>query len=178
MPMVAHCVHAKDGGEGKFGVLGIFYEVGSTADTFLAQFEDSLPMPPNTPSRRLSGAVATSSFTGPIDLDGIYRGLSLRQYWSYNGSLTTPPCSEVVDWHILMGRKKVTQEQLEKFRAAVGWASVGGNFRSPQPLNGRRIAGCAGSTYIEFVDAAHGRRVSLAVLVSWALTLAAAWGPH
>jgi carbonic anhydrase len=43
--MELHCVHVDDGAPGdgpKYGVLGIFYEVG-TASTFLSQFEDQLP---------------------------------------------------------------------------------------------------------------------------------------
>ena len=35
------------------------------------------------------------------------------------------------------------QNQLNKFKAAIGWQSAGGNFRPPQPVNHRLVSGCA-----------------------------------
>ena len=36
------------------------------------------------------------------------------------GSLTTPPCSEGVNWYVLKGRLSVSAEQVEQFARVVG----------------------------------------------------------
>jgi len=147
--MVAHCVHVKKakGREMRFGVLAIFYKVGKEVDPFLASFENQLPDRP-TPStsakshRRLSGKKEVANFTGPIDFNLAFNGLDLSHYWTYPGSLTTPPCTEAVDWYPLMQRKVMSKEQYNKFKVAIGWGEEGGNFRPPQLLHGRQIVGC------------------------------------
>jgi carbonic anhydrase len=62
-----------------------------------------------------------------------------RTYHRYQGSLTTPPCSEGVNWVVMNDPIEVSAEQIEKFSAIVGK-----NARPVQPLNGRRpLAGRA-----------------------------------
>jgi len=41
-----------------------------------------------------------------------------------------------------MDIKTVTASQLSLMKAAMGWTAAGGNFRPPQPLNGRTVFGC------------------------------------
>jgi len=164
-----HCVHQESshGNVPRYGVLGIFFELGA-ANSFLARFEDALPThtvalagrrlaepqsgadlfgnpvvdDENMDARRLAGANNVSSFTGPIDFKEVLTGLDLTRYWNYDGSFTTPPCTEAVDWYVLMSRATVSQAQLDKFRSAMGWQQAGGNFRSAQPLSGRTVYGC------------------------------------
>jgi len=143
MDMVAHCVHEQTAGpvgsmtSPRFGVFGVFFEVSSTdSDSFLAQFEDHLPA---TPSGTAADMV-TSSFAGPMDFSQLFGSTPVTQYYSYNGSLTTPPCSEVVDWYVMMHPRKMSEAQLRKFQAAIGIQV--GNYRPPQELNGRVIEGC------------------------------------
>uniref|UniRef100_K7FYC4 Carbonic anhydrase n=1 Tax=Pelodiscus sinensis TaxID=13735 RepID=K7FYC4_PELSI len=66
-------------------------------------------------------------------------------YWTYPGSLTTPPLHESVTWIVLKEPVKVSKKQLEKFRTLL-FTSEGdekiqmvNNFRPPQPLKGRII---------------------------------------
>jgi len=49
-----------------------------------------------------------------------------------------------VDFYIMMGRAGMTMAQFNKFKAAIGWdtSQASGNFRPPQPLNGRAVSGC------------------------------------
>jgi carbonic anhydrase len=54
--------------------------------------------------------------------------------WSYDGSLTTPPCSEGVRWAIFNEPIELSKQQLAAFRAAHDH-----NNRPLQPLNGREL---------------------------------------
>lgn len=62
-------------------------------------------------------------------------------FYSYKGSLTTPPCSEVVYWVVFAVPLKINQSQMEVFRALekVGGGLIGSNFRALQDLNGRPV---------------------------------------
>ncbi len=57
-------------------------------------------------------------------------------YYKYEGSLTTPPCTEPVDWFIMLEQGSVSQEQIDQVAALTG----GGNNRPLQPLGDRSIA--------------------------------------
>lgn len=52
----------------------------------------------------------------------------------YGGSLTTPPCSEGVNWFIMIRPIEMSAEQIAEFTAIYD-----GNNRPVQPLNGRTI---------------------------------------
>jgi carbonic anhydrase len=54
-------------------------------------------------------------------------------YWKYYGSLTTPPCAEVVEWMLLMDPVKVNPDAIAQFVK-----TYPGNARPIAPLN-RRI---------------------------------------
>lgn len=55
--------------------------------------------------------------------------------YRYEGSLTTPPCSEGVQWVVMATPIQLSSAQIEAFRRLVH-----GNNRPVQPLNGRQIA--------------------------------------
>jgi len=38
-----------------------------------------------------------------------------RAYYRYEGSLTTPPCSETVDWLVLADRIEVSEADIARF---------------------------------------------------------------
>ena len=56
------------------------------------------------------------------------------QHYRYSGSLTTPPCSEGVQWLVLTKPVKVSEQSLQKFLKIIG-----NNARPVQPLGNRRI---------------------------------------
>lgn len=54
--------------------------------------------------------------------------------YHYSGSLTTPPCTENVEWFILKTHHQASGEQIAKFRKYCQ-----GNNRPLQPLNDREL---------------------------------------
>jgi len=69
-------------------------------------------------------------------------------YYNYLGSLTTPPCNEIVTWIVMQQGVTISPDQLEAFRKGLTDMtypladSYGNNFRPPQPLNGRTVYQC------------------------------------
>ena len=57
-----------------------------------------------------------------------------RNYYTYMGSLTTPPCSEGVLWLVLKTPVQVSREQVGVFGRLYAM-----NARPVQPANGRLI---------------------------------------
>ncbi len=57
-----------------------------------------------------------------------------KSYYYYKGSLTTPPCSEVVNWYILNNPIEASKKQIEKFSTILNK-----NYRPVMPLNDREI---------------------------------------
>ena len=56
-------------------------------------------------------------------------------YFSYVGSLTTPPCSEEVNWIVFRDPIILSLEEVEKLQDNMPV----NNFREEQPLNGRLV---------------------------------------
>ena len=62
-----------------------------------------------------------------------------RRYFAYDGSLTTPPCSEIVEWRVLREPIEMSREQIDAFVAVLHNSCCSRNNRPTQPINGRRI---------------------------------------
>lgn len=50
----------------------------------------------------------------------LFTGLEENGYFSYEGSLTTPPCTTDVRWYIMKTLGCISERQLEKFRSVKG----------------------------------------------------------
>jgi carbonic anhydrase len=57
-----------------------------------------------------------------------------RRYWTYMGSLTTPPCSEGVRWLVMQQPVSISREELRQFSAIYRL-----NSRPLQDAHGRKI---------------------------------------
>jgi len=57
-----------------------------------------------------------------------------RRYYRYQGSLTTPPCSEIVTWLVLKQSVEISRSQIANFLAVIG-----SNARPVQALNQRTL---------------------------------------
>ena len=68
-----------------------------------------------------------------IDLSSLFP--DDKSYYNYNGSLTTPPCSEVVNWYVLKNTITASASQISEFQSILN-----NNYRPIQDLNGRTIS--------------------------------------
>ena len=60
---------------------------------------------------------------------------STSTYYNWSGSLTTPPCTEGVDWNMMKDPIKISSTQLSTFQKLYS-----NNYRPVQALNGRTIS--------------------------------------
>ena len=119
-PMEVHFVHQN--ADGSFAVVGAFCEEGKANDNF-AKIIEHLPNAPGE-SKHVADAKLDLQIHLPKD----------RNAYHYKGSLTTPPCSENVDWLVLRERISMSAEQLKAFSSRLN-----NNNRPTQALNDRKI---------------------------------------
>jgi carbonic anhydrase len=117
-----HFVH-KDA-SGATTVVALLAKRGAE-NAMLAPFFSHLPGRPEEGTREVSGRIDLSALIG-----------NRHAYWAYEGSLTTPPCSEHVHWFVLDEPIEVSAEQI----AGVRTAEHGMTARPVQPLGVRHLA--------------------------------------
>ncbi|WKL55154.1 carbonic anhydrase family protein [Pseudomonas kielensis] len=117
-PLNAHLVHRNTAGE--LAVVALLFEEGAHNPTL----EPILTAMPKS-----AGGTATLDTLNIADLLP-----ATHNTYSYLGSLTTPPCTEGVRWHVLTTAVQISRVQLEAFQALYPM-----NARPVQPLNGRSV---------------------------------------
>ncbi|TNV72442.1 hypothetical protein FGO68_gene3685 [Halteria grandinella] len=66
-------------------------------------------------------------------------GNTKNRFYHYKGSLTNPPCADVVNWILYKKVLPITEEDLTAFKS-IWMKNLGfGNYRDCQPLCGRKI---------------------------------------
>jgi len=98
--MEAHFVHAAE--DGGLAVVGVFMAPGRANATF-NKIVSTMPAEEGAP-------VPADTAIDPKDLLPVRRA-----YYHYEGSLTTPPCSETVDWFVLADRIEVSEADIARF---------------------------------------------------------------
>ena len=119
-PMEAHLVHADEAGN--LAVVAVMFTEGS-ANPSLARAWSYMPGIEGGKQNLPSGVSAEGIL--PAD----------RDYYRFNGSLTTPPCSEGVWWLVMKAPVTVSPDQLEKFVNVMRHP----NNRPIQPPNARPV---------------------------------------
>jgi carbonic anhydrase len=119
-PLEAHLVHADK--DGNLAVVAVLFQEGA-ANALLAKAWPKIPAKAGDKADLPAGLSAAQLL--PAD----------RDYYRFNGSLTTPPCSEGVVWLVMKKPATVSKAQVEQFSKALGSA----NNRPVQPVNARPI---------------------------------------
>lgn len=118
----AHLVHRRGD---EIAVVGVLYRLGSANAAIEAVIE-----------------AAPGLGEGDVRASGLPASEFLPAsggYYAYTGSLTTPPYTEGVAWHVMSEVLEVSGEQVERLAALTGgWT----NSREVQGLNGRGIRIC------------------------------------
>lgn len=118
-PLVAHLVHRNS--QGQLAVVAVLFQIGQENAALKPVFAH-LP----------AHEGGTEGLGAPIDLSALLP--ADRAYYSFTGSLTTPPCSEEVRWHVLRSPVTLSRAQWSAFTALYSM-----NARPVQPLNDRQV---------------------------------------
>jgi len=119
--MELHLVHKNERDE--LAVVGVFMKKGES-NKIIQVLWDNLPT--------------------EIDKENVVSGISVNasgllpddsSYYHYFGSLTTPPCSEGVNWSVMKTPIEVSEAQIEKFKSVMGVATN----RPVLPVNKRFV---------------------------------------
>lgn len=116
-----HFVHKDD--EGNLAVVGALIKEGKTHEAAYRPIIDNL--------------IEETGVERNVDETTVHlEDLLPKQsgYTAYDGSLTTPPCSEEVKWFVLDAPVELSSAQIEKLRKYMGE-----NARPAQDLNGREV---------------------------------------
>ena len=120
-PLEAHLVHADEGGN--LAVIAVMFVEGE-ANEALAQAWEHMP----------ENAGDVHSLPSSIAAEGMLP--SSRDYYLFNGSLTTPPCSEGVRWIVMTESVTASTGQIESFSDVIHHP----NNRPVQPTNARPVS--------------------------------------
>ncbi|MCM3032111.1 carbonic anhydrase [Niallia sp. MER 6] len=100
--MELHLVHKDE--DGKIAVIGVMIQEGDENKT-LADLWNQLPQ---------EETETDISLTKPVDLQALLPKEDIA--FHYEGSLTTPPCTEQVNWTVFETPIEMSKEQIETFR--------------------------------------------------------------
>ncbi|RRR70958.1 MAG: carbonic anhydrase family protein [Candidatus Viridilinea halotolerans] len=115
-----HLVHKS--ATGALAVVGVLLEEGAEHAAYAPIFQHI----PSQPGAAISAPA--------INIDAAALLPASRAYWHYNGSLTTPPCTEGVSWVVMREPVQISASQIAAFTAAYQ-----NNERPVQAMNHRRF---------------------------------------
>ena len=118
--MVAHLVHKN--AKGELAVVAVLIHAGAE-NAFLKGVFDHLPA---------AGQAEATQAGATLDLGSFLP--QRRGYYTFEGSLTTPPCSEQVRWFVLKRAVEASAAQVQQFAARYP-----NNARPTQKLNDRVV---------------------------------------
>ena len=131
--MEGHFVHTLRGSDPPvLAVVGIFFSETNECNPILELFWDAF---------KIDGIGAAKQPTDPVDLTALLTPAYADGYYHYTGSLTTPPCTEGVDWNLAKGALGVCGAQLQRLKTGLAATQNGVdiNNRAINPLNLRDV---------------------------------------
>lgn len=118
--MVAHLVHKDE--EGRLSVVAVLLQPGEV-NTMVATLWNNLP------ARKETEVVLQD-----VQIDATDLLPADHAYYTFAGSLTTPPCSEGVTWYVLKNPSTLSAGEIDRFGRAYPM-----NARPVQPLHERMV---------------------------------------
>ena len=119
--MVVHLVHADP--DGNLAVVAVLFNQGSD-NPLIHELWNNLPKEKEKEEAPEQVQIDAAQFL-PAN----------RGYYTFSGSLTTPPCSENVTWFVLKEQDNISSAEIAKFSTLYP-----NNARPIQPLNGRAVS--------------------------------------
>ncbi|HHL35460.1 MAG TPA: carbonic anhydrase family protein [Desulfobulbaceae bacterium] len=119
-PLEAHFVHVAE--DGSLAVVGVLFQIGEENEA-LARLWKQMP-------RKAGEKTAMASQVRAQDLMP-----EDRDYYRYNGSLTTPPCTEGVLWLVMKQPLTISKAQVDEFIHVMHHY----NNRPVQPVHARPV---------------------------------------
>lgn len=120
-----HIVHASE--LGQLFVIAIFFDLNSTNDE----------------NKFIEDVIEAYDNEIDIDLSSLFKRMTLDDFVFYEGSLTTPNCTEIASFALWKKVQPISQQQLNFFTSFWAdnndFAGGNGNNRVTQPLNGRKL---------------------------------------
>ena len=83
-------------------IISIFFDIeegGATTNAFLESVFD-----------------AYENSDAKIKMRQFLSTVNMKDYWGYDGSLTTPPCTEGIKWSVIKQVQPISQAQLDKLK--------------------------------------------------------------
>jgi carbonic anhydrase len=136
-PLEVHLVHADD--EGRLAVVGVLLRKGWHGNSTVRRVFDIAP-------DSVGAVVDEHREINAADLLPVpnWHGRTVAtRFYSYSGSLTTPPCSEGVRWYVLNDPVTVSADDVERMHELVArfphYDGYDDNNRPLQLVNGRKV---------------------------------------
>ncbi len=118
--MVLHLVHQN--AQNKLAVVALLLKAGEVANPLIETLWNVMP----------TSVGEAQKHDVQIDINQLLP--KDRSYYNYDGSLTTPPCTEGVNWIVLKQPMSISTKQLEQYQAVYSH-----NARPLQDLNDRKV---------------------------------------
>lgn len=139
---------AEDGtvsGETYGAVIGIFFDVDEddTPNPFIQEVFDAFTATHDGDDDTSAKQIAVANFLESVDM---------TEFWEYDGSFTTPPCTEGIKWNVVKQVQPISKAQLDFFKSKLSgdadFANGNGNNRIVQDIEDRVLMqyGASGAT--------------------------------
>jgi carbonic anhydrase len=121
----AHFVHASQNNpQARLSVVGYLFSLSDECSDFLEPIIENLD------------SVQEGGDSTEIEVAFPFADFDDDNYWYYIGSLTTPPCTEIVNWFVYRDSLPICSSQLAKLGLAI---EAFPNNRPVQSTNGRKV---------------------------------------
>jgi carbonic anhydrase len=137
----AHFVHTN--AQGATTVVGVLFRIGREPNPLLDRILLAAPL---TAGEEVTAGEASPSelFQDITDVRVRTGRVQVKSFYGYDGSLTTPACTQSVRWSVLADGGHVSQAAVTRFHQLIsqfpGYGGYPNNNRPVQPLDGRVVS--------------------------------------